>query len=190
MAGERGRRRGARWLFGLLVVLALSWCGYWYAVSRAAQAVIDRMAAAVSARGGSLSWTEQRIGGFPASLDLGGSEVKFAYAPTSIAAGINRVTASAPLYYPGRVTAALFGPVVFDSPEAGIAVSASWLVATAGVDVGLSGLVRAGTSIDGLAVEQTGTPFGRFATWRSAMPISRRHPAAATTIGSPRRRAT
>src|SRR6478736_10132839 len=95
MAGERGGRRGVRWLIGLLIVLALSWCGYWYAVSRAAQAVIDRMAAAVSAHGGSLSWAEQRIGGFPASLDLGGSEVKYAYAPASIAAGINRVTASA-----------------------------------------------------------------------------------------------
>ena len=157
MARERGRRRGTRWLFGLLVILALSWCGYWYAVSRAAEAVIDRITAAVSARGGSLSWTEQRIGGFPASLDLRGSQVKFAYAPTSIAGGINRVTASAPLYYPGRITAGFVGPVVFNSPEAGIAVSASWLAATAGVDVGLSGLIRAGTSIDGLAVEQTGT---------------------------------
>ena len=80
MASELGRRRGVRWLVGLLVILALSWCGYWYAVSRAAQAVIDRITAAVSARGGSLSWTEQRIGGFPASLDLRGSQVKFAYA--------------------------------------------------------------------------------------------------------------
>src|SRR4029077_17971832 len=88
MAGERGGRRGVRWLIGLLIVLALSWCGYWYAVSRAAQAVIDRMTAAVSARGGTLTWTGQQIGGFPASLDLRGSEVKFAYAPANIAAGI------------------------------------------------------------------------------------------------------
>ena len=148
------------------------------------------MTAAVSARGGSLSWTEQRIGGFPASLDLGGSQVKYAYAPASIAAGINRVTASAPLYYPGRITAAFVGPVVFDSPEAGIAVSASWLAATAGVDVGLSGLIRAGTSIDGLAVEQTGTPSADSPPRGQPCRFRRRARRRATTIGSPGRRAT
>jgi hypothetical protein len=157
MAGERGRRRGVTWLVGVLLVLALAWCGYWYAVSRAAEVVIGRVISAVSAHGGSLSWTEQGIGGFPLSLDLRGSQVKFAYPPRSVAAGVNRVMASAPLYYPGRVTAAFVGPVVFDSPEAGIAASASWLLATAGVDVGLNGLIRASTSIDGLTVEQTGT---------------------------------
>src|SRR5258707_497736 len=85
MARERGRRRGVRWLVGLLVIPTLAWCGYWYAVSRAAEAVIERIAAAVTAHGGSLSWTDQGIGGFPLSLDLRGSQVKFAYAPASLA---------------------------------------------------------------------------------------------------------
>src|SRR3954447_23338895 len=136
MARERGRRRGMKWLIGLVIVLGLAWTGYWYAVSRAAETVIARMSAAISAHGGSLSWSEQGISGFPLSLDFRSSEVKFTYAPASVAAGINRVTASAPLYYPGRVQAAFVGPVVFDSPEAGIAVSASWSAASTLVDVG------------------------------------------------------
>src|SRR5579871_4994611 len=103
MARERGRRRGLRWLTGLLVVLALLWCGYWYAVSRVAGVVIERVTAAVAAHGGSLTWSDQGLGGFPLSLDFRGSDLKFAYAPASVAAGINRVTASAPLYYPGRL---------------------------------------------------------------------------------------
>src|SRR5260221_4398268 len=129
MARERRRRRGIRWLIGLLIILGLAWTGYWYAVSRAAETVIAKVNSAISAHGGSLSWSEQGISGFPLSLDFRSSEVKFTYAPASVAAGINRVTASAPLYYPGRVQAAFVGPVVFDSPEAGIAVSASWSAA-------------------------------------------------------------
>src|SRR5437763_8923216 len=69
MAGERGRPRGVRRLVGLLVILALAWCGYWFAASRAAEAVIERITSAVTAHGGTLSWIDQGIGGFPLSLD-------------------------------------------------------------------------------------------------------------------------
>jgi hypothetical protein len=165
MARERGRRRGVRWLIGLLILLALVWCGVWYAAGRAAQAGVDRLTAAVSARGGSLSWEEQGIGGFPLNLDFHGSGLKFAFAPASVAAGLNRLTAQAPLYYPGRVTAEFVSPLVFNAPENGIAVSASWSIATANADAGLNGLTRAGGSIDGLALDQTGPrlPIRRFA---------------------------
>jgi hypothetical protein len=157
MARERGRRRGVKWIAGLLIVLALLWCGIWYVAGRAAQAGVDRLTAAVTARGGSLSWEEQGIGGFPLNLDFRGSGLKFAYAPASVAAGLNRLTAQAPLYYPGRVTAEFVSPLVFNAPEKGIAVSASWSVATATADAGLNGLTRAGGSIDGLAIDQTGS---------------------------------
>src|SRR5262245_25295461 len=156
MARERRRGRGIRWLFGLAIIVGLVWTGYWYAVSRAAETILAKVSSAISAHGGSLSWSEQGIGGFPLSLDFRSSEVKFTYAPASLAAGINRVTASAPLYYPGHVQAAFVGPVVFESQDAGIAVSASWRAATGAVDVGLSGLTRAGGSIDGLSLDQTG----------------------------------
>jgi hypothetical protein len=156
MARERGRRRGVKWLTGLIIILALLWCGVWYVAGRAAQAGVDRLAAAVSARGGSLSWEEQGIGGFPLTLDFHGSGLKFAYAPASLAGALNQLTAQAPLYYPGRVTADFVSPFEFNAPDKGIAVTASWADAAMNADAGLSGLTRAGGSIDGFAMDQTG----------------------------------
>jgi hypothetical protein len=156
MARERGRRRGVKWLTGLIIVLALLWCGVWYGAGRAAQAGVNRLAAAVSARGGTLSWEEQDIGGFPLALDFHGSGLKFAYAPDSVAGGLNRLTARAPLYDPGRVTADLVSPFEFNAPDKGIALTASWSDASIHADAGLSGLTRAGGRIDGLAMDQTG----------------------------------
>ena len=70
MARERGRGRGVKWLAGLVIVLALLWSGVWYLAGRAAHAGVDWLAAAVSARGGSLSWENQAIGGFPLTLAI------------------------------------------------------------------------------------------------------------------------
>ena len=97
MARERGRRRGVKWLVGLVIVLALLWSGVWYLAGRAAHAGVDWLAAAVSARGGSLSWDAQAIGGFPLTLDFHSSGLKFAYAPASVAGALNQLTARAPL---------------------------------------------------------------------------------------------
>jgi hypothetical protein len=156
MAREYGRRRGVKWLTGLIIVIALIWCGVWYVAGRAAQAGVERLQAAVSARGGSLSWEEQGISGFPLTLDFRGSGIKFAYAPASLAGALNQLTARAPLYYPGRVTADLVSPFEFNAPDKGIAITASWADAALNADAGLSGLTRAGGSIDGFALDQTG----------------------------------
>ena len=156
MARERGRRRGVKWLVGLVIVLALLWSGVWYLAGRAAHAGVDWLAAAVAARGGNLSWDEQAIGGFPLTLDFHSSGLKFAYAPASVAGALNQLTARAPLYYPGRVTADFVSPLEFNAPDKGLAVTASWSAATVTADAGLSGLTRAGGTIDGFTMDQTG----------------------------------
>jgi hypothetical protein len=157
MAREpRRRRRGSRWLIGLLIVLALVWCGYWYAASRAAEAGFNRFVEAFTAQGGSVACTEQGIGGFPLRLDLRCAGAKLSAQPANLAAGMNRLSASAPLYYPGRVVADFVGPFVLNAQQVGVALTASWLLATATVDIGLNGLSRAGASLDGLALDQTG----------------------------------
>jgi hypothetical protein len=156
MARERGRRRGVRGFLWFLVVLAVLWCGVWYAAGRVAQMGLDHLTAAVSARGGSLSFADQGLGGFPLNVDFHGSDLRLAYTPASVAAGLNRVTAQAPLYRPGWVTADFVSPFVFSAPDRGIAISASWNGASADVDAGLSGLSRAEGSIDGLTLDQTG----------------------------------
>jgi hypothetical protein len=156
MARERGRRRGVKWLFGLIIVLALLWSGVWYLAGRAAHAGVDWLAAAVSARGGNLTWDEQAIGGFPLTLDFHSSGLKFAYPAASLAGALNQLTARAPLYYPGRVTADFVSPLEFNAPDNGLAVTAAWSAASMTADAGLSGLTRAGGSIDGFALDQTG----------------------------------
>jgi hypothetical protein len=159
------RRRGRRFLVGTIIIVALLWSVYWYAASRIAGAGLERIAAALAARGGSVTCTEQGMGGFPLALDLRCSGGKLADSGSQMAAGLQRINASAPLYSPGSVAATLTGPFIFDAPAFGVALTASWTTASADATAWLDGVQKASAAVDGLTLEQTGAaprlPFRR-----------------------------
>jgi hypothetical protein len=112
-----------RWLVGVLIVLAVLWCGYWYAASRVAAMGMEKVVAAAAAHGRQAGCGTQAIAGFPLSLDVQCSGVKFA--GSDMSAGLGQIGLSAPLYYPGHVQADLTGPLVLNAPGPGLAITAS-----------------------------------------------------------------
>jgi hypothetical protein len=138
----------------VLILLALLWCGYWYAASKVAAMGIERVAAAVAAHGRKAGCGTQAIAGFPLSLDVQCAGATFAGGDMS--ADLGQIGLTAPLYYPGHVEADLTAPLVFNAPGTGLAITASWAAARASADVGLSGLSGASAKLAALTLEQSG----------------------------------
>jgi hypothetical protein len=141
----------------VLIILAVLWCGYWYAASKVAAMGIEKIAAAVAAHGRQAGCGSQAIAGFPLSLDVQCSGAKFA--GSDMSAGLGQIGLSAPLYYPGHVQADLTGPLVLNAPGPGLAVTASWQAAKATADVGIGGLSGASARLAALTLEQSGDSF-------------------------------
>ncbi|MBN8994191.1 MAG: DUF2125 domain-containing protein [Rhizobiales bacterium] len=143
-----------RWLVGVLIVLAVLWCGYWYAASRVAAMGIARVTAAVAARGNEAGCGTQAIAGFPLTLDVQCAGARFA--GSDMSADLGQIGLVAPLYYPGHVEANLTAPLTFNAPAPGLAVTASWQTARATADVGLNGLSGASLQLAALSLQQSG----------------------------------
>jgi hypothetical protein len=151
---ERRRGRGRRFVVGFLILLAVLWCGYWYAASRVAAMGIEKVAAAVAAHGSKAACGTQAIAGFPLSLDVQCSGARLA--GTDLSADLGQIGVTAPLYYPGHVEASLTAPLTLNAPGLGLAVTASWSAARARADVGLDGLSGASAHLAALTLEQSG----------------------------------
>ena len=64
------------------------------------------------------------MAGFPLSLDLQCGGAKFA--DQAMSADLGHIAVTAPLYRPGHFEASLTAPLVFNAPDLGLAVTASW----------------------------------------------------------------
>jgi len=149
---KRRRRRGPKLLIGGLILLAILWCGYWYAASTITAAAIERAATSLAARGRSVTCAEKGMAGFPLSLDLTCRDPAFIDPASGLSAEIKGVRASAPLYWPGEVNVGLAGPLSLAMPGDVGALAATWSSASARIDVGLGGLSSFAVSLDALNV--------------------------------------
>ena len=153
---KRRRGRGKRFLIGLVIVLAVLWCGYWYAASWVARQGIERAVAALSIGGRKVTCTDGGIGGFPLTLNLHCTGAEVAAGSDHIAGGIGGASARALLYWPGDVEASLSGPLTIDAPALGGVLKASWTEASAHVDAGFRGLNGVSGTLSAFALDGTG----------------------------------
>ncbi len=151
---KRRRGRGRRIILGTIIVLALLWCGYWYAASKVAAVGLERVVAAVASHGRTAVCGTQSMAGFPLSLDLQCSGARFA--DPAMSADLGHIALTAPLYRPGHVDANLTAPLVLNAPDLGLAVTASWSAARVSADAGLNGLSGASGTLTALSLEQAG----------------------------------
>ena len=134
------------------VILVALWCGYWFASQQIAKAAAQRLAESVGAGGRLISCSEAGTGGFPLQLNLACSDATFSDAQAGTRLVLSNVSARAPLYWPGSVSAEIAGPFAIDYPMAGIALDADWTDAVARIEAGFSGLTEAAFSFEDLAV--------------------------------------
>jgi hypothetical protein len=162
------RRRlgpGTKLILIVIAVLVLLWCGYWFATNRIAASTATELIASLAADGRAVGCTQNSTGGFPFSLDLDCSQATFKDQKAGTSVALSRITATAPLYWPGSVSAVIAAPMVLDAPAQGASLDAEWANAAASFDAGLSGLNRAAVELDGLTVTskdaETRLPFSQ-----------------------------
>lgn len=146
------RRRGARWIAILVIAALVLWVGYWFAARQAATMAFDRAFASLAAAGRDIACDESASGGFPFRLDLDCGNLAFNDRRANAAVTAARVTATAPLYRPGRVEAVVASPVTIEAPDQRVSLEASWENAVAVVDAGFAGLNGANVALEGLEV--------------------------------------
>jgi hypothetical protein len=134
------RRNGIVYLIGTIVVLALLWLLYWYGANEIASALRERATALATARGYAIECADEIAGGFPVGIEFGCSRMSLAGNTGDINAAIEGLSATSPLYRPGRVEWAATGPFILDAPVKNIGLTASWLAAESKVDFGFGGL--------------------------------------------------
>jgi hypothetical protein len=150
------RRRGITgFIVGVLVVAAVLWVGYWFAAHWAAGKAIARVEAAPIA-GHRIGCTGEDLAGFPLRLDLSCQRATYADTAGTLSAELGGVSASAPLYRPGYVSATLGSPLVLNAPARGIALTAAWSDATATATAWLDGLTGIGADFVSLDMENDG----------------------------------
>ena len=137
---------------GTLIVLALLWVVYWYGAREIASAVFDRATVAATARGYAVQCANQAGGGFPLSIDVACSRASLAGSTSRRSAVIDGLSATAPLYRPGRLEWVATGPLVLDAPIDGIGLTATWRKAAASLNGGLGGLSGGTTRVEDLRV--------------------------------------
>jgi len=142
------RRRGLKWIAILAVAVLVLWVGYWFAARQAATMAFERAFASLAASDRDLACDESASGGFPFRLDLDCGNLAFNDRRANAAVTAARLTATAPLYRPGRVEATIAGPVTIDAPDERVSLNASWRNAVATVDAGFGGLNGATLALD------------------------------------------
>lgn len=142
------RRRGLKWTAILIVAALVLWVGYWFAARQAATMAFDRAFASLAANQRDVACDETALSGFPFRLDLDCGNLAFSDRKAGAAVTAARVTATAPLYRPGRVEAAIAGPVTIEAPDQRVSLEASWENAVATVDAGFGGLNGATIALD------------------------------------------
>lgn len=164
MTTPRRRSRRLTWTIVIVVGLGILWCGYWYTTHRFAAAALEKARTSFADGGRQVGCSEGAIGGFPLSLTLDCANPTFADGSGALSAELARITATAPLYWPGRVITALSGPLVLKAPS-GVILNAVWRDAVAKARAGFGGLTGVGVSVDGLSLDAEGRD--------QALPITR-----------------
>jgi len=150
------QRRGTLGLIvGVVVVLAALWVGYWFVAREVAAAVVNRAASGAIA-GRHVVCVDPELAGFPLRLDVRCVRATYADAGGGMTAALGSLSASAPLYRPGHVSATLTGPLTVNVPAPGIALTASWSDADATASAWLDGLTGGSASFISLDVENGG----------------------------------
>ena len=150
--GKRRRRPGVTLIVAGLLLIAALWSGYWYA----AYSVVSRFvgtAEAGSSRG-AVTCADRALGGFPFHIAVDCAVL--AAEDAGIGASLGGVSATAPLYNPGRVEAVAEGPLAIRAADLGFAAEAAWEHAQASLVAGLSGLSRAESAAEGVQVDLRG----------------------------------
>ena len=142
------RRRGLRWLVIIAVAIPLLWVGYWFAGRQIVITAFGNSAESLGAAGRDVACGNRALGGFPLRLDLDCGNLVFHDREAGTAITAARITATAPLYRPGRVDASITGPLTIEAPAHGLSLQASWEAATATMDAGFAGLNRATLAFD------------------------------------------
>src|SRR5690606_1056365 len=109
----RQRRGWIGWLIGLVVLVALLWGGYWFAAKYAADSTIARLNRG-PVGGATVNCANPVTGGFPLVVDIRCDRVTASGANDTITAAMGGVAATAPLYWPGDITAQLTAPLVIN----------------------------------------------------------------------------
>jgi hypothetical protein len=135
----------------LVLLVAGLWCAYWYVAYRVALSTVD---AADNGGSTALSCAERSLGGFPFHLTFNCRQGEAANGAL-LTASFGGIDASAPLFNPGHVAAAMTGPLRLDA--GGLVTEANWQVGTATVDAGLSGISAATASFADLKVSMRDT---------------------------------
>jgi len=142
----RRKRRAPRWLFGILLLVVLLWCAYWYVAYRVTDSVIG---SAVDGSNPEVACTERTIDGFPFTLRLA-CDAASVSGENGSAFSIGPVAVAAALYNPTRINATIAGPMEIRSPT--FALDAGWDEAESTVSVGFSGVSAVDVAFDDLEV--------------------------------------
>jgi hypothetical protein len=145
------RRRRLKWAAIVVVAALVLWVGYWFAARQAATMAFDRAFASLVANERDLACDQTVLSGFPLRLDLDCGSLAFNDRKAGAIVTAARLTATAPLYRPGRVEAVIAGPMTIEAPDQRVSLNASWGDAVAVVDAGFGGLN--GATVDLQAVE-------------------------------------
>jgi hypothetical protein len=146
------RGRGLKLVLILVAVALVLWCGYWFASNQIVAMAFARATASLAAGGRDVGCAKNTTGGFPLALNLDCNEVVFNDSRAGMAVALSRLTATAPLYWPGSVDAVVASPFTLEAPGLGLSIEASWTSATANVDAGFGGLNGGAISLDQLDV--------------------------------------
>ena len=109
-------RRKRRMIWGaiLIVLIIVLWLGYWFAARQAATMAFDRAFTSLAAAERDVACDESAMSGFPFRLALDCGKLAFTDRKAGATVTAARVTASAPLYRPGRVEAVIASPMTID----------------------------------------------------------------------------
>lgn len=156
VAQERRRGKPFRRLLGLLVFLAVLWCGAWAAAYWGANWAVDQAEALNSPAS---RCSERSIGGFPFTIRLGCGEARVEERGLGVAANVSGLSAWVPLYYPLRVDAEAAGPLTIESSDGRGSLTASWAKASTSTEAwpfGDPGIRRFSADVEGLTLAASG----------------------------------
>lgn len=182
---DRSRRKTARrrrprldrrvLVAAIVALLALLWVVYWYGASQIGAAVLDRVAAAASARGYTATCDDISGGGFPWSVDLSCNRASLSGA-TGAEATVGGFSATTVLYRPWSIRSEAAGPLDLSLPASAFNVTANWQKAETRIDASFGGLSAVAANIEGLRLDlPSGTglpPFDGLNLTRSEVIVS------------------
>ena len=175
------RRRGLKWAAILVVAALVLWVGYWFAARQVAVMAFDRAFASLAADATRPRLRRERAQAASRSASISTAAISpSTTGEANAAVTAARVTATAPLYRPGRVEAAIAGPVTIEAPDQRRVAPRVVGDAVATVNAGFGGLNRATVALDQVEIVP--------GAGKNRMPFTRASADHATHLGASRLR--